>query len=66
MRYVAKVLGMHDRAFAENVNRLADGYGTTCELVTTLALDHLRERDRFGSDLQLILTTIKPVDEYTP
>jgi hypothetical protein len=63
-RYVAKVLEMHDRASAENVNRLADG-SVTCELITTLALDHLRDRDRFGSDLRVILTTIKPVDEYS-
>jgi len=55
-RYVAWVLAHQSRAQAENVNRLDDG-SVTCELTTTLSLDHLRDLSRIGGDLYRIAET---------
>jgi hypothetical protein len=63
-RYVARVLAMEARAQAEGVTRLADGSGVTCELSTTLSLDHLRDLSRIGGDLHVITETIKPKGDY--
>ena len=56
-RYVARVLAIQPRAQAENVTRLEDGSGVTCEISTTLALDELRNLGRFGGDLYVIAET---------
>jgi hypothetical protein len=52
------------RAQAENVTRLDDGSGVTCELSTTLSLDELRNLERFGGDLHVIAETIKQKADY--
>lgn len=62
-RYVAWVLAIQPRAQAENVNRLDDG-SVTCELMTTLSLDHLRDLSRIGGDLYAIAETIKLKADY--